>query len=93
MDSTLKLALLAVIIASGMTIVGLPFGAIDETHGTPGTLGIDHHIWITFLHQKFIDLDHYGHPGGILNGYFYAFALNFTVAAVIIMALWKTKEE
>ena len=92
MGSILKMALLAVALAIGMTIIGVPFGAIDETRGTPGTIGVDHHIWITFLYQKFIDLGHYGYPA-ILNGYFYAFALNFAVAAVIIMALWKTKEE
>jgi len=74
-------------LATVMTIIGLPFGVLREAFGAPETVGIDFHIWITFMYQKFIDLGHYGHPTSVYIGYFNAFILNFTVVAIILMLL------
>lgn len=89
MKLNFKTLLFIVGLAVVMTFIGLPFGAIMETRSTAGTIGIDHHVWVTFLLQKLFDLGSYGHPGAILHGYTYAFALNFIVAMVIVMLVWR----
>ena len=83
----LKTIFIIFLIAIGLTIVGLPFGVKDIESGYPGALGVDHHVFVTFLSREIIDLGHYGYPGGELNGYILAFSLNGIFAYLIALIL------
>ena len=83
----LKTILLVSLIAISLTIAGFPFGVEVEKRYTPGTIGVDYHISVTFLSHKIIDLGHFGYPGSDMNGYVLAFAFNGIFAYLIALIL------